>query len=159
MDDMAIAAQLLTYLAAQGAAYDVLEHPPTISAKETAHQARVPSDHMLKAVLLRDRNGYMLAVLPASDRLDLGRLRISLHRRVRLATENEIATQFSDCMPGAIPALGAAYHVDMLVDDSLGNRPDVYFEGGDHRSLIHMKGADFWQLAAGARSERLGAPA
>jgi Ala-tRNA(Pro) deacylase len=159
MDDMAIAAQLLTYLATHGATYDVVEHPPTISAKDTAHQARVPSDRMLKAVLLRDRNGYVLAIVPASDRLDLGRIRISLHRHLRLATENEIATQFSDCEPGAIPAIGAAYHLDMLVDDRLTNRPDVYFEGGDHRSLIHMKGADFWQLAAGARHERLGLPA
>jgi Ala-tRNA(Pro) deacylase len=159
MGDMAIATQLLTYLATHGAAYDVVEHPPTISAKDTAHQARVPSDRVLKAVLLRDRNGYVLAILPASDRLDLGRIRVSLHRRVRLATENEIATQFSDCEPGAIPAVGAAYHLDMLIDDRLANRPDVYFEGGDHRSLIHMKGADFWQLAAGARRERLGSPA
>jgi len=159
MGDMAVAAQLTKYLATHGATYDVVEHQPTISAKETAQQARIPSDRMLKAVLLRDKHSYVLAVLPASERLNLGRIRISLDRRVRLATEEEIAKVLSDCEPGAIPAIGAAYNLDMLVDDTLGNRSDVYFEGGDHRSLIHMNGAEFLQLAASARHERLGLPA
>jgi Ala-tRNA(Pro) deacylase len=114
---------------------------------------------VLKAVLLRDEDGYVLAVLPASDRLDLGRIRIFLRRRIRLATEPEIAKMFSDCEPGAIPAIGAAYNLETLVDDRLTNDSDVYFEGGDHRSLVHMNGADFWRLAASARRERLGATA
>ncbi len=156
---MAIAVQLTKYLASQGAAYDVVGHRPTISAEAAAQQARIPSDHMLKAILLRDKNGYVLAVLPASERLDLARIRIILRRRVRLATEVEIAQVFADCEPGAIPAIGAAYNLDTLVDDALADRSEVYFEGGDHRSLIHMNGADFWQLAASARRERLSATA
>jgi Ala-tRNA(Pro) deacylase len=156
---MAVATQLTKYLTTQGATYDVVEHQPTISAKEAAQQARIPSDQMLKAVLLRDKDGYVLAILPASERLNLGRIRIFLHRRMRLATEKEIAKLFSDCAPGAIPAIGAAYNLDMLVDDTLTNRPEIYFEGGDHRSLIHMNGAEFLQLAASARRERLGSSA
>jgi Ala-tRNA(Pro) deacylase len=153
---MAIAFQLTKYLASHGTTYDVVEHRPTISAKGAAQEARIPSDQVLKAILLRDKSGYVLAVLPASDRLDLGWIRIFLHRRVRLATEEEIAKLFSDCELGAIPAIGAAYNLDTLVDDRLADRPDVYFDGGDHRSLIHMNGADFWQLAANARRGRLG---
>lgn len=153
---MTVAAQLTKYLASRRATYDVVEHQPTISAKEAARQADIPSDRMLKAVLLRDGNGYLLAILPASERLNLGRIRICLRRRLRLATEGEIARLFSDCESGAVPAIGAAYNLDMVVDDALANQPEIYFEGGDHRSLIHMKGAEFWQLAAGARHERLG---
>ncbi len=156
---MAIAVQLTKYLASHGTTYDVVEHAPTISAEETAQQARVSSDLVLKAILLRDKSGYVLAILPASDRLDLDRIRIFLHRRVRLATEQEIAKIFSDCEPGAIPAVGAAYNLDMLVDDRLANRSEIYFDGGDHRSLIHMNGADFWQLAASARRGPLSATA
>ena len=74
---MAIAVKLTKYLASHGTTYDVVEHAPTISAEETAQQARVSSDLVLKAILLRDKSGYVLAILPASDRLDLDRIRIS----------------------------------------------------------------------------------
>ncbi len=156
---MAIAAHVADYLAAQGVTYEIIEHQPTASALDAAQKARIPTDRMLKAVLLRDKQGYVLALLPASHRLDLGRMRDSLHRAVRLATEAEIATRFTDCQPGAIPAVGGAYDLDMVVDDALGDQSDVYFDGGDHRSLVHISAADFWRLAATARRERFGTPA
>ncbi len=156
---MAVAVQLTKYLTTHGVSYDVVEHRPAITAQEAAQQANIPSDWMLKAVLLRDNNGYVLAIVPASERLNLGRIRIFLRRRMRLATEKELAKLFSDCEPGAIPAVGAAYNLDMLVDDTVANRPEIYFEGGDHRSLIHMNGTEFLQLAVGARRERLGSSA
>ena len=34
-----------------------------------------------------------------------------------------------DCEPGAVPPLGAAYGLDVVVDDSLTDHSDVYFEG------------------------------
>jgi Ala-tRNA(Pro) deacylase len=35
-----------------------------------------------------------------------------------------------------------------MVDDSLEESKDVYFEAADHESLIHVSGADFHQLMA-----------
>ncbi len=156
---MTIAAHLADYLAARGVTYDVVEHQPTVSAMDAARLAQIPTDQMLKAVLLRDTQGYVLALLQASHRLDLGRVRDSLHRPFRLARETEIATLFTDCELGAIPAVGGAYNIGMVIDDALADRSDVYFDGGDHRSLVHISGADFWRLAANARRERFVAPA
>jgi len=36
----------------------------------------------------------------------------------------------------------------MVLDPSLGDTPDAYFEGGDHESLIHISGRDFLRLMA-----------
>lgn len=155
---MTIAAHLSHYLAAHDVTYDIIEHQPTSSAMEVVGQTRIPREQVLKAVLLRDKQGYVLALLPASERINLGHMRDLLHRRVRLATETEIANRFADCEMGAIPAIGAAYDLDMVIDDSLTEQPDVYFEGGDHRSLVHMSGADFWRLAGTARYERFVSP-
>ncbi len=151
---MTIAAHVAEYLATRGVNYEVVEHEPTASARDAARQAKIPTDQMLKAVLLRDKQGYLLALLPASHRLDLRRMRDSLHRPVRLATETEIAALFTDCELGAIPAIGGAYNLDMIVDDTFAERPELYFDGGDHRSLVHVSGTDFWRLAATARRER-----
>jgi Ala-tRNA(Pro) deacylase len=36
--------------------------------------------------------------------------------------------------------------LEAIVDDSLDRQGDVYLEGGDHRSLIHIRGAQFRDL-------------
>ena len=49
-----------------------------------------------------------------------------------MANEEQIETLFIDCEPGAVPALGAAYGLKVIVDDSLAKEPEVFLEGGDH---------------------------
>ena len=155
---MAVAVHLANYLTAHDVTYEVIEHRPSVSAMEAAQQAHIPPDKMLKAVLLRDHQGYMLALLPASEHINLGYLRDWLHRRLRLATEPEMNTVFTDCDSGAVPAVGAAYSLETVIDNTLRGDEDVYFEAGDHRSVIHMRGADFWRLTGAAPSERFGTP-
>ena len=59
---------------------------------------------------------------------------------------DEIEATFSDCECGAIPAIGDAYGVDVVLDPALTHQPDVYFESGDHEHLIHMRGEVFRDL-------------
>ena len=39
-----------------------------------------------------------------------------------MANEEQIETLFIDCEPGSVPALGAAYGLNVVVDDSLAQR-------------------------------------
>jgi Ala-tRNA(Pro) deacylase len=82
--------------------------------------------------------------------VDLGAVHRYFGRPLGLATEDEIARLFADCEPGAVPPLGAAYGIECVLDESLVNAPDVYFESGDHRGLIHVSGSDFRKLTTGA---------
>ena len=50
-----------------------------------------------------------------------------------------------------MPPLPEADAVEAFIDDSLEQQPDVYLEGGDHRSLIHMSGEQFRSLMQGVR--------
>jgi len=68
-----------------------------------------------------------------------------------LASEGEIEGLFEDCARGAVPAVGECYGLDTVIDDSLDEQPDVYFEGGDHATLVHMSHAQFANLTAAAR--------
>ena len=58
---------------------------------------------------------------------------------------------FRDCAVGAVPPLGAAYNIPTVVEDSLLSAPEVWFEAGDHEDLVHVRGAAFLSLLAGAR--------
>ena len=143
---MAVATTLEEYLESRQIAYDVVEHPHTNTAMRAAEAAHVPGDQVAKPVLLGDDHSYLLAVIPATHRLELDRLNQMLARSLEMLPEDEIEATFSDCECGAIPAIGEAYGVDVVLDPALTHQPDVYFESGDHEHLIHMRGEVFRDL-------------
>ncbi len=143
---MSVAPRLRSYLDHSGIDYEVLPHPRTESSLETARVAHVAPHQLAKAVLLEDERGYVMAVVPASRRIDLGRLRAQLHRELEFATEQEIPELFDDCEPGALPPIGSAYRVPTIYDDTLRYLHDVYFEAGQHTDVVHMNGTDFMRV-------------
>jgi len=151
---MTIAPKLHQYLDDQHADYDVIMHPPTQSAMQTARVCHIPAGCMAKAVLLDTPDEYLLAVLPADRRIGLTELRSELGGKPRLADEDEIIAVFDDCAFGAVPPLGTGYGVVTIIDDSLLNQPDIYFEGGDHSSMVHMNQAEFARVAGQTRHGR-----
>jgi Ala-tRNA(Pro) deacylase len=151
---MGIALTLAQYLIDRGIAYEVVIHRPSVTASESAEASHVPGDRLAKAVVLKGGDGYLLAVLPASRQIRIGELRELVGPAVDLASEEEVETLFTDCEPGAVPAVGAAYGLRVVMDDSLASQPDVYFEGGDHASLVHVTGGNFRKLMADARHGR-----
>jgi Ala-tRNA(Pro) deacylase len=112
-----------------------------------------------KPVVIHHEDGYILAVVPSTHRVELDALRDILGRRPSLATAAEIARLFDDCEFGAVPPIGAAYGVPVLVDQSLDSFEDLYFEGGDHRTLVHVGGDTFQALTKDAHRARFSHPA
>jgi Ala-tRNA(Pro) deacylase len=151
---MTIAATLQRHLEGQGIGYEVRSHPLTGSSSETAQSAHISGNRIAKTVVLRDGDGYLLAVLPASHHLSLEMLQAWLGRSVALASEQEVGKLFPDCDLGAIPPIGDAYGLDVVLEESLGQLEEVYFEGGDHRTLVKVGGDQFRRLMSGARQGR-----
>lgn len=144
---MTIASRIHTYLTREHVAYDEVVHAPAMSATTAAEAAHVSEDSLAKGVVLRTKDRFMLAVVPASHHIRLGALRRHLGEEVGLATEEEIHLLFGDCDLGAVPAIGDAYGVETIIDDTLLGAGEVYFEGGDHRTLVHL-GAEEWRRLA-----------
>jgi Ala-tRNA(Pro) deacylase len=145
---MTIPTSVHDFLDREGVQYEVILHTATRDAAHTAQAARVPGDRLAKSVVLEDDSGYVMAIIPASHRLDLQAISRELMRELVLANERELADLFEDCEPGAVPPLGRAYGIDVVVDRNLTDTPDVYFEAGDHLSVIHVSGRDFRRLMA-----------
>jgi Ala-tRNA(Pro) deacylase len=140
---MTTARKVEHYMRQHGVHYDVVTHPHSHSSIETAELAHVPGERLAKSVVLEDRDGYVMAVLPSTHQVKLGKLRCELNRNLRLANEDELKTLFSDCELGAVPPLGLAYGMTTVVDDALAQQPEVYFEAGDHEQLIRVNGDAF----------------
>ena len=148
---MTIAITQERFLVQRKAEYDLLLHPHTASSLETALAAHIPADQLAKAVVVKEGTDYAIVIIPASRWLQMDDLRKQLGRDLHLATEEEIATLFKDCEPGAVPPLGPAYGVETLLDEALASLDDVYFEAGDHEQLVHIRGEEFQDLLRGVR--------
>lgn len=148
---MTIGRKLKEYLSDARVEYDLVEHPRTESSSRTAQVAHVPGDNLAKSVVLHHEDGYVLAVVPSTHRVELGSLERTFGCNLNLASEPEIAGLFDDCRIGAIPPAGAAYDLETVVDEQLAAQPEVWFEGGDHRTLVRVSGDGFRRLMAEAR--------
>ncbi len=147
---MSLSRVLESYLSDRHATYTVETHAASTTSVDTARLAHIDEDSLVKSVVLQDERGFVLAVLPASCRLQLDRIQDKLGRRLHLCSENDVVRLFPDCALGAVPPLGAAYGLPTVLDVSLEGRDEVFFEGGDHESLVRMDGGEFFGLLATA---------
>ncbi len=148
---MTISPTVEQHLAAEGITYDVIAHDHTGNSISTALAAHVSVGAMAKAVVMKDAEGYLMAVTSAMCKLSESELYDAIGRRLQLVTEDELAEIFPDCDPGAVPPLAAAYGLEAVWDDRLANLKDIYFEGGDHDNVVHIGGDDFRRLMGDAR--------
>jgi len=138
----------------QNVTYDMITHEPTMSSTRTAQACHVPGDRLAKAIVLRRNGGYMLAVVPATHHVRLADLKQQIGDDIALADEKEIRRLFPDCTLGAVPPIGACYELDVIIDDSIEQAPEIYLEGGDHTTLVHMSQGQFQRLMADAQHGR-----
>ena len=147
---MSISPTLRRYLVAENVQYDEIPHELSMTSARTAEACHVSGDRLAKAIVLRRGGGYMLAVLPASHHLRMSELRARLGDDVDMANEHEVNRLFADCAHGAVPAVGACYGLNVIVDDSIQTQPEIYMEAGDHETLLHFTHAQFARLNANA---------
>ena len=143
---MAIAITLKSYLEDHHIDFDMVKHTHSGTSLESAHSAHVPSHQVAKAVVLEDDRGYVVSVVPSTNRLDLRWVSETLGRDLEMAKESELQNLFQDCELGAVPALSNAYGLDVVWDDQFKGVSDIYIEAGDHETLVHIRGDDFRKL-------------
>jgi Ala-tRNA(Pro) deacylase len=149
---MAIASKLKDYLQQRGVKYKVATHAHSEHSMETAEIAHVHGDALAKGVLVKDDDGYLLVVLPSDYHVELESLHRLLRQEVAMVDEATLAEVFADCEAGAVPPVGMAYGVKTMWDpsSSLGKLDEVYFEAGDHQTLVRISGEQFHELMAPA---------
>ena len=149
---MAIAARLKKYLGERGIEYELVTHPHSEHSMDTAEKAHVPGDALAKGVLLKDDDGYLLVVLPSDYHIELESLKKLLKQEVAMVDEVTLGAVFGDCEVGAVPPVGMAYGITTIWDpkSSLGRLDEIFFEAGDHSSLVRVSGVQFHELMAPA---------
>jgi Ala-tRNA(Pro) deacylase len=137
------------FLQEVGIDHDVVEHQPTYSAVQEARAAHEEPRHTAKTLLLHDRDGWRLAVIPANRRLDLVKARRLLGgtAHLRLATEEEMRQVFPAFDVGALPPVGPQLPLPEAVDVRLIYRDRVLCAGGDHRHAVRLDPRDLVRIS------------
>ncbi|HUS59196.1 MAG TPA: YbaK/EbsC family protein [Planctomycetota bacterium] len=136
------------YLRDNGVEFEVHTHPARFTAQEVAAAEHVPGRMLAKVVIIQADRRFVMAVLPATQLVDIDKLASVLGADdVRLAEEYEMRNLFPDCETGAEPPFGNLYDIELLVDRQLAMQDHIVFQSGTHRETVRMKYADYDRLA------------
>ena len=144
---MSISRRVKQYLDEKGVDYEHVEHAPVYTAQEVAQAVHRPGREIAKAVIVRDEQGFAMAVLPATRKVDLDALRQAIGRsKLRLATEDEFEDLFPHCETGAMAPFGNLYDMPVFVDQSLREDESITFNAGTHADAIRMPYSTYERL-------------
>jgi ferredoxin/flavodoxin---NADP+ reductase len=131
-------AAVTRYLDEQGVSYQLVEHPPALTAAEQARAAQVDLDRTAKAIPLRDERGWHVAVIPASHRLDLDKARSALGAgpSLQIATFDQIRSELPAPVAGVLPPLAPLLRAPEVLDRRLLDHDGIFISGGDDRHVV-----------------------
>ncbi len=142
-------ADLTSVLEQAGVEYELLSHPHTERAVDEAEALGLPPRGVAKTLVLTTNEGHVRVVLPASERIDLRKVRDHVEggkANVHLATEDELARDYPEFELGAVPPFGGTDRDRVLVDPRIAEQPSVVLEAGTHEQSVRLATADLLEL-------------
>ena len=139
--------RLKEFLDSNKVKYMAISHSQAFTAQEIAASAHIPGRQLAKTVMATLDGNMAMAVLPATDHVDLRLLKKAAGvKKAELAGEKEFKGLFPDCEIGAMPPFGNLYDLEVYVAASLVEGVEIAFNAGSHTELIRMAYADFERL-------------
>lgn len=113
------------------AAYVHHVHATAFTAQELAAAEHVSGYRVAKLVVLKLNGELAIAVVAATDRVNVHPLEEATGARAELVPEEEFLERFRPCDPGAEPPL-AMFGVPIYVDDKLARERTILVPAGTH---------------------------
>jgi Ala-tRNA(Pro) deacylase len=119
-------------------------HPRAVTAQELAQALHVTGYRVAKSVIVEADQRLSICIIPATDTLDLDKVREVLGaREARLASEDTFAECFPECELGAEPPFGHLYGLPVVMDEGLGVAADLLLRAGSHEEALEVSVEDF----------------
>ena len=138
---------LEAYLKEHNVRFETHAHRESFTAQELAAAEHEPGRFVAKPVIVLADGKLVMAVAPASHRINLDRLAEALlAKKVTLAAEADFAERFADCELGAEPPLGSLFDMPMVVDQAIADDEHILFQAGRHDTAISMRTREYLQV-------------
>ena len=139
--------RVIEFLDKAAVSYDVTGHVPTFTAQQMAAAEHEPGKYVAKPVIVKADGKYMMCVLAACYKIDLGALKKQLGaKHIELALEKEIGEIFDDCALGAGPPFGNLYDMPVIMDKAMEKDDHIIFQAGTHDQSVRMSMDDYRRL-------------
>jgi Ala-tRNA(Pro) deacylase len=139
--------RLESHLEVKHIPYSMIFHAPADSAQMVASAMHLSGKTVAKAIALRAGEHEILAVLPASHRINFEKLSAIAGAEVRLLDEETFSELFPDCERGVISPFGELYGVPVYLDEALAEDPEIILSAGTHCDCVRIESLDFVHLA------------
>jgi Ala-tRNA(Pro) deacylase len=145
---MPILLMLKSYLDQHHVAYESIHHRRDYTSQEAAADTHTPGKEFAKTVILAVDDRFGMFVLPAIRQVDLEKVKRKLGaKKVRLASEDELAKISADCEVGAMPPFGTLYELPVYVSPLITQDRLITFNAGTHEDAVRMLYSDYEKLA------------
>ena len=142
------AGRLAQYLTEHGVEHEMIEHEEALTALAEAREAGEEPDNVAKGVMLIQDHKHLLAVIPASRRLDLAKVHgLVGEGELRLASEEEMRAIAPNLELGALPAIGPDLPGPEIIDHRLLEHDRIICNSGDHRHSVRLPPGAILELA------------
>ena len=139
--------RLREFLDSNNVKYVTINHSPAYTAQEIAACAHIPGKELAKTVMVKIDGKMAMVVLPASQRVNLARLKEAAEaQRVEIEGEQELKDMFPECEVGAMPPFGNLYGMQVFASAALAEDEEITFNAGSHTELIRVSYDDFERL-------------
>lgn len=142
------------FLNERGAGVRSLYHPVTETLAQTARICGIAGAQLMRALVLVDAKGPLMAILPSTHLLDFNALCTLLGRELEPVPAEQLKGIFDDCEPRCCPPLGNAYGLEVIVDEILLQQDELYLEPGRHNQLLSLSCKEFLRLLDNPRTGR-----
>lgn len=149
---MAIAKKVLSHLEKADAKYEIVEHKKVYTAYDAALTMRRKIEEIVKNLIIKTDNAYILVLVPANKNLDLKKLKVLVNKnsekpvkKVEIPKEN-IMTKVFKVKHGAMPAFGSLYKIPVYLDKSLQKQKKAIFPAGSYTESLELTIKDFEKL-------------
>jgi len=115
--------------------YEHHVHATALSAQALAAREHVSGHRVAKPVVVRMGGGLALAVVAASDRLNMAALEEATGQSVELVEEREFAPSFAPCERGSEPPL-SVFGLPIFMDAKLEREPTLLMPAGTHQDAV-----------------------
>lgn len=132
-----------------GVAYELFAHPRTETAVAEAQALGLPPHEVAKTIVVSSPDANVRCVLPASERLDMHKLRELLGggKEIHLLTEAELRVAYPEFELGAVPPLGGPAGDRVVIDRRIADRDTVVLEAGVHDQSVRLRTQDLVRAA------------
>jgi Ala-tRNA(Pro) deacylase len=139
---------VLALLESEGVEFRLTHHEPVTTSEAAAAVRGVELNTGAKAMVVKGKDGFALAVLAADRKVDWKLLAPLVGKSPRLATGEELR-ELTGLSKGAVPPFGVVFGLRTIYDKSLLEVETVNFNAGSHTDSVSMRGEDMIRVGGG----------